>query len=180
MGVVELIVGFVLGLLATGIKGWWDAAKRTKALKAALAAEIRALLLISRQGNYEEDLREAAEVVRSVNHTYRFTVEAPPAFLAVFDSNAGHIGDLDADVSAEVVYFYQSVRGWMLSASEQMSPQVRQDNVEEVASNYLMLADQLVHLHAFGTDLADRLAGDDTAALVARIEQKLTNRTSGG
>lgn len=111
-GFIGVVIGVILGFVASiGIR-LWEEWRFRKGLRAALRAEITSILEIAERRRYEDHFETHVsfwEEEKALNEWptiigYQETQHHP-----VLEANMSHIGKLGSDVAADVVRFYSTV-----------------------------------------------------------------------
>jgi len=98
-------VTFVVALLPH----WWQRRQEKKSIRAALAAEVRAISAIVGYRDYLDGLQRHIVSIEREQHTNLYQVRIARDYDIVFKSNCDKIGLLPADLSDSVVRFYYLV-----------------------------------------------------------------------
>jgi len=176
-GLIGAIIG---GLLAIG-GGWAQAAyyrsKRIEALKAALAHEIATISSLARINQYAALLRAQADLIVGGDEDALkrpFMVMATHNYFAVFDANAGDLGELETSLAGKVIAIYQAAKSWLDSLSPASVGEIQRYGPVELAGYYRLLAERADRI----CDLADdTVAGLSSEVVRHQIEENARRLT---
>jgi len=106
-------LGFLAGagvtFVAALLPHWWQRRQEKKSIRAALAAEVRAISAIVAYRDYLDGLQRHIASIEREQHTHLYQVRIARDYDIVFRSNCDKIGLLPADLSGSVVRFYYLV-----------------------------------------------------------------------
>jgi hypothetical protein len=175
---IAAVVGFFSGASVALIQVQYQRSQERKSLKAALAAEIRAILSIVEGRDYIADLEK---FIASIDANDLYQVRIARDYDIVFRSNCNKIGLLPADLSERVVRFYyliaSAIEDIRLLVDANASPELRfacrLDTAEGNRIFHQNLLDISRQAIARGSTLATELAGPNRREYV-----RDRNRTS--
>jgi hypothetical protein len=106
-------LGFLAGAFVTFVAAllphWWQRRQEKKSIRAALAAEVRAISAIVAYRDYLDGLQRHIASIEREQHIHLYQVRIAMDYDIVFRSNCQKIGLLPADLSESVVRFYYLV-----------------------------------------------------------------------
>ena len=104
-------VGSVATVIPTLITGWFGRRRETKKIKAALIAEISALVTIAEERKYLQGLEEAQKCLerQTSGATYCIAVRIPEHYSRIYQANAERIGLLKPETARKIVHFHQFI-----------------------------------------------------------------------
>src|SRR5215469_2908062 len=104
----SFLAGAFVTFVAALVPHWWQRRREKKSIKAALAAEVRAILAIVAHRDYLDGLQRHIDSINTNNNTL-FQVRIAKDYDIIFKNNSDKIGLLPADLSESVVRFYYLV-----------------------------------------------------------------------
>ena len=106
---LSFLAGAGVTFVAALLPHWWQRRQKKKSIRAALAAEVRAISAIVAYRDYVDGLQRHIASIEREQHIHLYQVRIARDYDIVFRSNCDKIGLLPADLSESVVRFYYLV-----------------------------------------------------------------------
>ena len=107
----------LIGILGSWVALGWQARRENRSVRAAILAEIEALMEVAKRHGYSNELSSAAEDARSYSRR-AVKLDIPEHYNRVFLANAPKLGVLRETEAGSVVRFYQLLDSVRASTSE--------------------------------------------------------------
>jgi hypothetical protein len=156
------LIGGILAICGGFLATAWEDYQKRRALRFALAAEIRAIVDLLRPAR--DGTKRAVKQMKETPHAARYpTVDFRNTYSTVFSGNAQNIGLLDAVLAGEIVAYYYRFQGLIealtILEKRKPSPNVAQDEKDRDAvisknEQIIVMCDEIINI---GADLIDRL-----------------------